>query len=330
MLDPRPSLLHSNERRDYVLRKAEQLVEKWNCLPPKQYDKDKILFYLRKRSRYLREDKKIILAESPMSIFSSCHGLPSWSGSIWSRIKRALQGPVANSLGLSLWDRLYQLVYALLDEAIWKFLRASVVVSEDAWDYHGFIFFHICYQFNEDCSIKNFAQYLPEAYKEAGLGFLMTTNREVCGLPFPKYNVDERNRLHQDLSPALVWPDGSKKWYLHGVRVSQKIAETPAEKLDSQLLLEVRNVEVRREIINKIGWGRILQKLGAKKLDSWREYVLYYIEDIDVEPAHILKMSCPSSDAYYTLRVPPDIKRARQAIRWANNNVDSKDFLVET
>lgn len=37
--------------------------------------------------------------------------------------------------------------------------------------------------------------------------------------------------------------------------------------------------------------------------------------EIDVEPIHLLKMTCPSTRHIHVLRVPPDIFSAREAIR---------------
>ena len=129
---------------------------------------------------------------------------------------------------------------------------------------------------------------------------------------------------------ALKYSDGYGLYMLNGVRVSREIVETPAEKLDPKLLVKEQNAEVRREIMRKIGVSRILQKLQAKKLDEWREYELYLIENIDIEPVHILKMRCPSSETFYSLRIPPEIDKAREAIKWCNHNIDPELLEVET
>jgi hypothetical protein len=136
-------------------------------------------------------------------------------------------------------------------------------------------------------------------------------------------------RLHRDGGPAVEYRDGFGVWALHGVRVSKEIAETPGEKLDAKLLLTEENSEVRREILRKVGVGALPQKLDARCIDAWREYELYKIEDVDIEPVHILKMQCPSTEAIYAHRVPPDIKKARKAIKWMNNGIDAKEFMAE-
>lgn len=136
--------------------------------------------------------------------------------------------------------------------------------------------------------------------------------------------------LHNENGMAVSYADGFGVYALNGVRVSKGIVETPAEKLDPKLLLTEQNAEIRREIIRKIGISRILQKLEAKKLDTYREYELYRIENIDIEPCHILKMVCPSTSAFYSLRTPPEITSAQEAIKWCNNGKEPKEFLIET
>jgi len=80
--------------------------------------------------------------------------------------------------------------------------------------------------------------------------------------------INNRFELHKDGGPALAFPDGYKYWSLNGVRVDQEIAETPGEKLDATLMVKEKNVEVRREILRKIGSEIAMKKLGAKVVDS--------------------------------------------------------------
>ncbi|ABA19654.1 conserved hypothetical protein [Trichormus variabilis ATCC 29413] len=51
---------------------------------------------------------------------------------------------------------------------------------------------------------------------------------------------------------------------------------------------------------------------------------------IDVEPIYLLKMTCPSTGFIHVLRVPPQTKSAREAIRWINWGTDPETFFVQT
>ncbi|MBD2009695.1 hypothetical protein NDI40_21875, partial [Microcoleus vaginatus ZQ-A3] len=72
--------------------------------------------------------------------------------------------------------------------------------------------------------------------------------------------------------------------------------------------------------------------------DSWgAECGLLSIEfedDFDNEgnakPVYLLKMTCPSTGFIHALRVPPDMRSAKEAIRWVNWDIDPEEFSVQT
>ena len=141
------------------------------------------------------------------------------------------------------------------------------------------------------------------------------------------------NRLHADGQPALEYRDGFAIWALNGVRVSKEIAETPAEKLNPELLFKEKNAEVRREIIRKIGYDILLHKLNAKKIDIDNDNELFEIENADVEPIRLLKVKCFSTGVNYVLRIPPQINKCEQARLWTmgiEDNQEAVEIIKET
>ena len=98
----------------------------------------------------------------------------------------------------------------------------------------------------------------------------------------------------------------------------------------SQWLLTEDNAEVRRVLIQGIGYDRIIQELSAQQIDSWQEYALLQIDNADVEPICLLKMTCPSTGFIHALRVPPNLTSARDAIRWVNWEIDPEEFSVQS
>jgi Leucine-rich repeat (LRR) protein len=123
---------------------------------------------------------------------------------------------------------------------------------------------------------------------------------------------------------------------IYGVRLPKKYFLHQHEWL-SQWVLEEENAEIRRLLIQVIGYDRICQELEATELDSWQEYSLLKIDifdDFDEEdndfPVHLLKMTCPSTGHIHALRVPSDINSARAAIRWVNWGIDPEEFAVQT
>ena len=74
--------------------------------------------------------------------------------------------------------------------------------------------------------------------------------------------------LHNPNGKAIEWRDGYGEYYLNGVLVTEEIVMTPAEKLDSKLILKEKNVEVRREIVRKIGVEKLCKDLGATTIEK--------------------------------------------------------------
>lgn len=122
--------------------------------------------------------------------------------------------------------------------------------------------------------------------------------------------------------------------------IPEKYGTIPTSEWKSQWLLSEINSELRRVLVQGIGYNRICEELGAVELDSWQEYTLLKIENYievdewasqdDIEPMHLLKMTCPSTGHIHFLRVPPDMTSAREAISWVNWGVDPEEFAVQT
>jgi hypothetical protein len=105
----------------------------------------------------------------------------------------------------------------------------------------------------------------------------------------------------------------------------------------AQWILDEENAEVRRLLIERIGYDRICCELQAVELDSLQEYTLLSIDFADesddegnARPVYLLKMTCPSTGHIHALRVPPDVESAKEAIRWVNWDIDPEEFSVQT
>jgi internalin A len=165
---------------------------------------------------------------------------------------------------------------------------------------------------------------------------------EDCGwiLPFEKIclvcdrplhiRFDSANELHAEGAPAIAFADGYSLYFHHGVKLPEKYGKVHPDLWQAQWLLSESNAELRRVLIERIGYDRICQQLQAVKLDGWQEYTLLKIDNADVEPIYLLKMTCPSTGFIHALRVPPDIESAQEAIRWVNWGIDPEEFSVQT
>jgi hypothetical protein len=148
--------------------------------------------------------------------------------------------------------------------------------------------------------------------------------------------TDADGRLHCPSGPALSYPDGWKVYLWHGVIVTEKIicaheTITPDD-IDSEA-----NVEVRRVMIERYGEERYLIDGGATIIDIDPEFGTLYRKGMDDdEPLVMVKVinSTPEPDGTYKpyfLRVPPDVRTARDAVAWTFGLTGSEySPLIET
>ncbi len=146
-----------------------------------------------------------------------------------------------------------------------------------------------------------------------------------------KLSFDSNNRLHSQGSSALEYADNFKIYAYHGVTIPPKYGKINSNKWQSEWIVTEKNAELRRILIEGIGYERICQELEATSLDTWQEYTLLKIDkNIDIEPIHLLKMTCPSTNKIHALRVPPNLKSAREAITWCNWGIAPESFDIQT
>ncbi|MCA1992394.1 MAG: hypothetical protein LDL41_10205, partial [Coleofasciculus sp. S288] len=166
--------------------------------------------------------------------------------------------------------------------------------------------------------------------KHCGWMFLFEKVALVCDRPI-QLSFDRERRLHAEGEPALQFADGYCLYSYQGVTLPKKYGALHPHQWQAKWLLHEWNAEVRRVLIQEIGYARICQELPVKPLDSWQEYTLLRINmEFELESIYLLKMTCPSTGFIHALRVPPTMRSAREAIRWVNWGTDPKDFEKQT
>ncbi len=104
-----------------------------------------------------------------------------------------------------------------------------------------------------------------------------------------------------------------------GVRVNERIAFHPGQ-LTAREALEEKNVELRRVIIERMGYLRFARETHARTLDEDQDpggtRQLLLIDLQEDEPLVGLSCHCPSTGRQYFLRVPPAMKTCHQAAAW--------------
>ncbi len=256
---------------------------------------------------------------------------------LWSEVSRF-------NIFTDRWEQLEQQLYKELD-AYWKYL-SSKVTTTNLVQALTFLDFYVS---GLGIVLKPEAQKFFEAVKqllaECGWIFAFENVCYVCSRPC-QFRLDSKYRFHAEAESALEFPDGYKLYSYHGVTLPEKYGKIHPANWRSQWFLEEDNAELRRVLIQGIGYARICEELEATELDCWQEYTLLRINaDIDgfdsddfeadrdapkKEDIYLLKMTCPSTGFIHGLRVPPDVRSAKEAIRWVNWDIDPEEFSVQT
>lgn len=160
---------------------------------------------------------------------------------------------------------------------------------------------------------------------------------------FPVFaRFDNEGRLHCEDGPAMLFSDGMKIYFIHGIEVGSAVIESPHE-IPIAMIRDCKNVEQRRILIERYGKDRYVTALGLKPVhkDDWGELYKAPVpndEDLTMvkvvnntpEPctcgAHPKGMravgsKCPQCGTPcvfkdYWLSVPPSMKTAKEAVAW--------------
>lgn len=138
-------------------------------------------------------------------------------------------------------------------------------------------------------------------------------------------STDPRGRLHSETGPAIAWPDGDTIWAWHGVAVPNWVVTDP-DWISVDAIQREGNVEVRRVMVERMGWERVVGEGGAQKVHQDATGILWQLHPPRTaswreRPAKVVEVvnSTPEPDGtrrHYFIRVPPELTTARQAVAW--------------
>lgn len=331
---------------------SAQRIERWQTLSTQPIQADTAIAAVKALYALCdRREPTVIVCSSPWAgmneLFTRSHWLPQIDLQLEQRIQPA-------SLSPALWNYVLEQMQFVPEADIQFAQRRQIHQSYDQQDPKAWLQFvayctKIAITSGVLMQLISSLEYITTELgstlsPEATQGFdCLNQLLETCGwiIPFEDVCVvcdrpdqlllDQDQRLHGEGEAAIVYRDGFKLYAYHGVILPEKYGDIHPHQWQSAWLLEETNAELRRILIQGIGYGRICQELQAIELDSWREYTLLKIDaDADIEPIYLLKMICPSTAAIHALRVPPNLLTARAAIRWANWDIDPESFSHET
>lgn len=131
------------------------------------------------------------------------------------------------------------------------------------------------------------------------------------------------NELHSLTGPAWSWNEGFDIYCIEGNLVDKQVVMSP-HTLRVWQIRDEEDIEVKRIMINQLGWDTYLQQAGAKLVDSkiinvanttWMENLMY-LEDDDIA---VLTTYDPSTGRPYSLEVSTSCTDTKQAQEYLLN-----------
>jgi hypothetical protein len=245
-------------------------------------------------------------------------------GQVWDQVRDQVGAQVwdqvGDQVGTQVWDQVGDQVKAQVRDQVGTQGKGSF--NQYTWcdlSWSGWIAF---YEFFRKIGVKvtkDFERYADYTRSGAFMTIFLRGFAIVCPRPSLVHR-NANNQLHKDMAPAIEWANGEGYYFLNGVRMKKEQVMTPAEKLDVGSIVNEQNVEVRRELIRKIGIERFVLKSGAKVLDKQGDYELLSVRlSDDVPDARYLKMKNPSIATWHVEGVEGNT--VQEAINWRAGNV---------
>jgi len=237
--------------------------------------------------------------------------------SVWDSVRASVgdsvRASVGDSVGDSVWDSVGASVRDSVRDSVWDSVVASGYGQHDA----GWLSFYD--YFRRVCDLDEQTQKLLGIWRISRNAGWWLPHKKMCWVS-ERHNIlnrDSQGRLHKDGGAALAYPDAWEIYALNGVRMMREHVMTPAEKLDPKKVLAESNVEVRRELIRKIGMERFMDVCPHKRLNLQGNYELFSIElTPELKDTRWLKMLNPSIGVWHVEAVAPECSTVQQAINW--------------
>ena len=152
---------------------------------------------------------------------------------------------------------------------------------------------------------------------EYGMVFPLDKLCIVCQ-PFTEI-YRNKNGLHNEHGPALSYNGKFEIYALNGVSMNEKYIK---EEVTGDMIFGEKNVDVRRELLRRVGIERAMEGLPHKTLEKKGNYELFSIDLSDeIKNAKYLKMLNPSIGVYHIEGVEPSINTIEEALKWRNQNL---------
>lgn len=132
-------------------------------------------------------------------------------------------------------------------------------------------------------------------------------------------------RFHKDGGMAIQYRDGIGDYFLNGIRMRPDYVIRPAEKISPREVISEPNVDIRRELIRKVGIERMLEQMSHRIIDKHGTYeLLSVVIDTSVPDARYLKMINPSVGCFHLEGVDQSCLTVQQALNWRAGDINKE------
>lgn len=122
----------------------------------------------------------------------------------------------------------------------------------------------------------------------------------------------------------MIYPDGWSIWAWHGVRVEQHVIERP-ETITLKEIKGEQNAEIKRILMERMGWEKYLRAVKAKVLDRRKNDIEGTREALMAhDEGRVLVCACPSTGRVYGLSVPADVATCRAAQNYLSSGLSDR------
>ena len=237
------------------------------------------------------------------------------------QVRSQVESQVYSQVRSQVESQVYSQVYSQVESQVSSQIKDFIYPYFDCQFWAGWFSFYEFLKNEVGVSFTNEKEY--NAFKDCqkyGMAFPLDELCIVCQPPtIIKKNSDG---LHCTDGPALSYNGDNEIYALNGVSMPKEYVLTAEENITAEMVMKETNVEIRRELLRKVGIERILNDLPHKVLDTVGNYELYSLDLSDeLKNCKYLKMTNPSVGCFHLEGIEPSINTVEEALKWRNNNM---------
>jgi hypothetical protein len=246
------------------------------------------------------------------------------SNQVWNQVSNQVENQVWNQVSNQVWNQVRDQVSNQVGKN--KRLITFIYPYFDGNLKSGyFAFYEYCIQ-ELEIKIEKDVVTKFNIYKETSKLSLIYPFDDICFVCKKPIEIhfNESKVLHNEKGASIKYEGGFELYHLNGVSVDKKIVMTPSEKITVKQILSEKNVEVRRELLRKVGIDNFIKKSKSKPIETSddKQYELYKIKIGTDKYGMYLKMKNPSlENTYHFEGVSDTCCTIKDALAWRDSEV---------